>query len=159
MKQLPSPASAHSFSFNKKPYDGLDCNSTMTHFNPICKVHGFMNGIPSHVGDLDPIVDDNQGNAFYGTIEANRPSLFPGTDSVANRSMVVHEMRDDFGTQGELSQYNGSMGREIACCNVVVFYFLEDYEQEDAAVPDRGGRLLDDLDLECVEILTEEGYR
>ena len=130
MKQLPPPRSEHGFSFNWKPYDRRDCKSTYSHFNPTAEPHGYMNGSPSHVGDLKPIIDDSTGNASYGTVYANRPTLFWGTNSVARRSMVVYERRDDFGEYDTRpSQYNGSMGREIACCNVQLFR-LRDAEYE-----------------------------
>ena len=76
MKQLPPPSSAHGFSFNWKPYERRDCESTLTHFNPIQETHGFMNGSPSHAGQLFPVIDDSAGNASYGTVMANRPTLF-----------------------------------------------------------------------------------
>ena len=122
MKQLPAPKSKHGFAFNTKQFDRKDCKSTYSHFNPTSESHGMMNGSPSHVGDLWPIVDNSLGNASYGTVAANRPTLYWGTNSVAKRSMVVYEKSDDFGTgQTYISAWNGSVGREIACCNVQLY--------------------------------------
>lgn len=125
MRQLPAPSSAHGFAFNERPYDGHDCRSTWTHFNPTHEPHGSFNGSPSHVGQLEPIVDDDAGYATYGWISANRPTIFWGTKSVVGRSMVVYEMPDDFGASHTST---GSMGREIACCNLQLFAVLEDWE-------------------------------
>ena len=85
-----------------------------------------MNYYPSHVGDLPPIEDDANGYASYGPIQAMRPSLFPGPNSVANRSMAVYERPDDFGLGPTgWSANNGSMGRPIACCNVQLFRIFD----------------------------------
>lgn len=123
MRQMPPPSGFdgyHGFSFNWTRFDGRDCKSTEGHFNPTWEEHGEQDSSPSHVGDLWPIVDFS-GNAYYYSM-AGRPTLFGGSYNVANRSMVVYEKPDDFGYGGtSTSTYNGSVGREIACCNVRPF--------------------------------------
>ena len=90
MKQLPAGRdnSSHGFSFNWElytrrvgsPFDGVNCDSTDTIFNPYYEEHGEMNGSPSMVGDLTPIYDDDTGYALYGNEYeyAERPTLFEG---------------------------------------------------------------------------------
>ena len=80
-----------------------------------------------------------------------RPTLSPGPNSVAHRSMVVYEGPDDFGAQPtDDSANNGSMGNMIACCNVQPFTIL------DRDAPSK--RFLEDEE-EGVEVLTFEDYR
>lgn len=158
MKQVPPIARWHGFAFNWKQYDRRDCKSTWTHFNPTGETHGLFNGSPSHVGQLYPIVDDSAGNASYA-VSATRPTLYSGINSVAKRSMVVYESPDDFGTSPTVtSQYNGSMGREIACCNVQLFR-VGDYEGPQDVNSERDGRLLDEFDDEGVEVLSMADFR
>lgn len=121
MRQLPAPSSAHGFSINWSRFVGDDCKSTEGHFNPTSEQHGPQDFSPSHVGDLWPIFDDGAGNAWYYTM-ASRPTLFWGSNNVSNRSMVIYEEPDDFGFgNNQQSWYDGSMGREIACCNIRPF--------------------------------------
>lgn len=123
MRNMPPPDGMdgyHGFSFNWSRFDGNDCKSTEGHFNPTWEEHGEQDSSPSHVGDLWPIVDFG-GNAYYYSM-AFRPTLFGGMNNISNRSMVVYEKPDDFGHNSNWeSQYNGSVGREIACCNVRPF--------------------------------------
>lgn len=112
-----------------------------------------MNTLPSHVGDLKPIVDDGAGNATYWA-KAYRPTLFWSKNNVSKRSMVVYERPDDYG-QGNTDEsiWNGSMGREIACCNVTPFRVVYDVDYEVA------GRGLDEFDDEGIEVMTEDEFR
>jgi len=79
-----------------------DCNNnfnnTGMHYNPENTEH------PCHAGDFPSILNNN-GYAYLAFYDA-----FLSLDDVTNRSIVVHDRRDDF-----TSQPAGDSGTKIAC--------------------------------------------
>ena len=68
MVNMPPRASMHGFSINTNLYNKRDCRSTEPTFNPYEQPYGQMNSWPSQVGDLDPVVDNISGVAWYNEI-------------------------------------------------------------------------------------------
>eukprot|EP00898_Chlorokybus_atmophyticus_P000854 jgi/Chlat1/176/Chrsp1S03249 len=90
------------------------CNSTGNHYNPTGSVHGDINEIPSHVGDLGNLIADENGNANF-TAYARRLRLTGGR-SIIGRAIVIHGGEDDLGRGGNAtSLINGNSGARIAC--------------------------------------------
>ena len=88
-------------------HEGALCSGTWAdpfadaggHFNPNGCLH------PKHAGDMPPIFGDSQGYAmmiFY--TDRFRP------DEIVGRTVIIHDMPDDFHTQP-----SGNAGTKIAC--------------------------------------------
>lgn len=100
---LPNDASEHgSAFFGFHIHEQGDCSdafqNTGNHYNPSGDIH------PLHAGDLPPLLS-NQGyawTAFYTT----RITV----SEILDRSIVIHQMPDDFTTQP-----SGDSGEKIAC--------------------------------------------
>lgn len=77
-------------------------SKTMGHYNPDHTVH------PAHAGDFPPLLanDGITRSAFY------TERFYP--EEVVGRTVVIHEMADDFQTQP-----SGNSGRKIACGEIV----------------------------------------
>ena len=69
-----------------------------THYNPNNCSH------PQHAGDLEPLFENN-GYAYYQFL-TNRFTI----KEILNRSVIIHDMPDDFTTQP-----SGNSGNKIAC--------------------------------------------
>ena len=92
----------HGFHF----HDGTSCTGNQTdafadtgmHYNPKNRPH------PEHAGDLPPLLS-NDGTAWAAVYTAR---FFP--EDVIGKTLVLHEMPDDFRTQP-----SGGSGEKIAC--------------------------------------------
>eukprot|EP00898_Chlorokybus_atmophyticus_P000455 jgi/Chlat1/140/Chrsp1S03230 len=90
------------------------CNSTGGHYNPTEAVHGNINTVPSHVGDLANLEADASGNVDT-VVYANRLRLTGGR-SIIGRAVTIHSGVDDLGLGGApTSLINGNSGGRIAC--------------------------------------------
>lgn len=69
-----------------------------THYNPENCKH------PEHAGDLTPLFENN-GYAYYSFL-TNRFTV----KEILNKSVIIHDMPDDFTTQP-----SGNSGNKIAC--------------------------------------------
>lgn len=87
-------------------HDGYSCTGNMsdpfanagTHFNPEEKEH------PEHAGDLPPLLSD-RGMAYLSFVTGR---FIP--KEVIGKTMIIHDMPDDF-----VSQPSGNAGNKIAC--------------------------------------------
>ena len=68
MFSMPPSASQHGFSINTNLFDRRDCRSTEPTWDPYNQPYGQMNSWPSQVGDLDPVVDNTSGFAWYNEV-------------------------------------------------------------------------------------------
>ena len=161
MKQLPPPnPSRHGFAIARSYWFGDDCRNAGSHWNPTSETHGAQEASPSHVGDLKPIYDDFLGNASSYSTSASRPTFY-GTQSVLGKAMIVYEGKDDEGLGcTDESYWNGTVGREIACCNIRRVYILSPVELEyaEAEKTDLGRGLSEEFGGE-VDIMSEDQFR
>lgn len=87
-------------------HEGLSCTGNRmdpfadagTHFNPGGEAH------PNHAGDLPPLLSD-KGKAYLAFVTGR---FIPS--EVIGRTMIIHDMPDDF-----TSQPAGNAGNKIAC--------------------------------------------
>ncbi|KAJ9180172.1 hypothetical protein P3X46_008449 [Hevea brasiliensis] len=90
------------------------CLSTGLHFNPASKDHGGPEDENRHAGDLGNVNVGDDGTANFTIVDKHIP--LSGPHSIAGRSVVFHEGRDDLGKGGhELSKITGNAGDRIAC--------------------------------------------
>ena len=116
MYQLPTINSKHGFTINTKAFDQKDCRSTEPHWNPFWQAHGYMNTMPSHAGDLDPVISNASSSASY-SVAAWQPTLY-GSYTVNGRSMCLYE---------KFGPYESMFGRQIACCDIRPYWVLYPY--------------------------------
>ncbi|XP_058002777.1 superoxide dismutase [Cu-Zn] isoform X1 [Hevea brasiliensis] len=84
------------------------------HFNPASKDHGGPEDENRHAGDLGNVNVGDDGTANFTIVDKHIP--LSGPHSIAGRSVVFHEGRDDLGKGGhELSKITGNAGDRIAC--------------------------------------------
>jgi len=94
------------------------CLSAGSHFNPENHSHGGPTNAASdrHVGDLGNINADSSGIASVGIIDSVI-SMTPGSpNNIIGRAIVVHEKKDDLGTDGLDSKNTGNAGSRLGCC-------------------------------------------
>ncbi len=100
LPDLSVPASSHFYAFHI--HEIGDCSQGFTqtrdHYNPTMEKH------PDHAGDMPPLLG-NQGYAWTAFFD-RRFSI----DEIIGRSVVIHQMPDDFH-----SQPAGDAGAKIAC--------------------------------------------
>ena len=89
--------------------DSADGMSAGGHFNPKGAPHGDVAAAKHHLGDMGNIVADAAGNADVDIELSGVVLTLIGTNSLLNRSVIVHAARDDF------SQPVGNAGARIAC--------------------------------------------
>ncbi len=105
---LPRKNSEQIFGFHI--HEGTSCTGNKTdpfadaggHYNPQGKKH------PGHAGDLPPLFGNN-GYA-YMSVFTDRFTV----DEVIGRTVIIHDMPDDFTTQP-----SGNSGKKIACGKIV----------------------------------------
>ena len=76
--------------------------------------------------------------------------------------MVLYAQPDDLGLAGtDASKLNGSVGREIACCNIIGYKVIDLIGVPDnALIPKIKKRRLDDIDgEEEIEVFTPQEYK
>lgn len=111
----------------------IDCKILGGHFNPYSVNHGSysLNTI-RHVGDLINNLNVNSNGAVNIYFIDNLISLYPGKNSIIDRSIVIHKDKDDEGIPGLLalqsgkklnkkeieSLKSGNAGNRIACGNI-----------------------------------------
>lgn len=106
IKNMPKDDEFHGFHI----HEGANCTGTMQepfinagkHYNPTNMPH------PNHIGDLPTILASN--GIVFSAFYTNR--FFP--EDVVGRTIIVHEMPDDFKTQP-----SGNAGKMIACGEIV----------------------------------------
>eukprot|EP01113_Clastostelium_recurvatum_P049764 TRINITY_DN9276_c0_g1_i1.p1 TRINITY_DN9276_c0_g1~~TRINITY_DN9276_c0_g1_i1.p1 ORF type:complete len:225 (+),score=43.03 TRINITY_DN9276_c0_g1_i1:93-677(+) len=91
------------------------CDSAGPHYNPFHHPHGGRADKQRHVGDLGNVLANENGIAEV-TISDSVVSL-KGEYSVMGRSIVVHQLEDDYGKGGHAdSATTGHAGARLACC-------------------------------------------
>lgn len=89
--------------------DSADGMSAGGHFNPFGAPHGDANSAKRHLGDMGNIVADANGEAMIDTEFGGAVLTLVGTQSILNRSIIVHAAADDF------SQPAGNAGARLGC--------------------------------------------
>lgn len=106
IKNMPDDDKFHGFHI----HEGKNCTGTMQepfknaggHYNPTNMPH------PNHVGDLPPILSSN--GIVFSAFYTNR--FYP--EDIVGKTIIVHEMSDDF-----MTQPSGNAGTMIACGEIV----------------------------------------
>lgn len=111
----------------------IDCKILGGHFNPYSVHHGsYLLGTTRHVGDLINNLDVNSNGVVNIYFIDTLISLYPGKNSIVDRSIVIHKDPDDEGIPGLLalqsgkkltkkeaeSLKTGNAGNRIACGNI-----------------------------------------
>jgi len=112
-------SSAHGFHIHTDPVSESkpNCTAAGPHFNPYNVNHGSRsaNITSRHVGDLGNITTHAEGEADV-RIEDNIIQLYNATQSIVNRTVVIHLLRDDGGEGGfDDSNTTGNAGARIIC--------------------------------------------
>lgn len=89
--------------------DSADGMSAGGHFNPFGAPHGDVGSAKRHLGDMGNIVANANGEAVIDTEFGGAVLTLIGTQSILNRSVIVHAAADDF------SQPAGNAGARIGC--------------------------------------------
>lgn len=113
------PNSVHGWHFHEKGIISPNCTAAGAHFNPYNTTHGDVEAELRHVGDVGNFNADSNGNVFVDFYDP-LVSLY-GKNSVASRSLVIHQNRDDQGrSKSPLSNTSGNSGSRISCGIVVL---------------------------------------
>ncbi|CAF0940510.1 unnamed protein product [Adineta ricciae] len=112
-------SSAHGFHVHVYPVsDGTpNCTAAGGHFNPYNVTHGSETGNlrTRHVGDLGNITTNANGEVTIDRTDIII-QLYNTTQSIMNRTIVVHRMRDDGGQSGAPdSTTTGNAGARVLC--------------------------------------------
>jgi len=104
------PPGAHGFHVHEKKQTGNDCKSSGGHWDPEGTEHGSRTAKIRHAGDFGSIVADKNGVAIFDfEIAGGGSSTLFGENALTDRSLVIHEIEDDFG------QPTGNAGSRLAC--------------------------------------------
>ncbi|UJR10938.1 hypothetical protein I4U23_015123 [Adineta vaga] len=119
-----TPNTVHGFHVHEYPLlnKELNCTAAGPHFNPYSTSHGPItaNINNRHVGDLGNVTSDSAGHINIH-IEDSIIQLYNATQSIANRTIVLHAMRDDGGMGGfPDSSTTGNAGARIGCGNIML---------------------------------------
>jgi len=121
----------HGLHVHELKFDGVDCSSAGSHFNPKQVDHGSTHSETRHAGDFGNIDVDSDGNGKIDlTIPAKSGSTLFGAEdqeSILGRTLVIHELEDDLGTlSGSTSETanaeskkTGNAGSRIACALIM----------------------------------------
>ena len=91
-----------------------DCMKCGGHWNPSNHVHGGLNEVYSHAGDLGNIIANEKGVAKFH-MKTSKITLY-GKYSIFGRSIVVHKDEDDLGKgNNEESLITGNAGARLDC--------------------------------------------
>jgi len=112
-------SSAHGFHIHVDPVaeNSPNCTSAGPHFNPYSAPHGLPSAsiTQRHVGDLGNITVDADGSLELNMTDSII-QLFNLTQSIVNRTVVIHLLRDDGGEGGfNDSTTTGNAGARIIC--------------------------------------------
>ncbi|CAF1247570.1 unnamed protein product [Adineta steineri] len=112
----------HGFHVHQNPLGNgeFNCTAAGPHFNPYNTTHGPItaNIMHRHVGDLGNVTSDSAGNINID-IHDSIIQLYNNIQSIVNRTIVLHAMRDDGGMGGFTdSKTTGNAGARIACGNI-----------------------------------------
>jgi Cu-Zn family superoxide dismutase len=86
-----------------------DAKSAGSHYNPDKHDHGLPAAASRHIGDLGNITADKDGKAKLEIILAGANLKADDPHSLLNRSLIIHEKKDDGG------QPVGNAGGRIGC--------------------------------------------
>jgi len=93
-----------------------NCKAAGGHFNPFGRNHGGSMDEERHVGDLENIQANSNGELEMNN-EYNVPNIFDEENSVIGKAMVIHAGEDDLGQGGdEGSKKTGNAGNRWGCC-------------------------------------------
>jgi Cu-Zn family superoxide dismutase len=102
----------HGFHIHRSGNTECGAKSLCDHYNPTHQLHGDLNEVSAHVGDLGNITSNSKG-IIDQTLVAERVRL-SGSRSVYGRSMIIHENEDDLGDGGyKDSLTTGHSGRRV----------------------------------------------
>jgi Cu-Zn family superoxide dismutase len=87
---------------------GTDGMKAGGHFNPTNTKHGGPDSAERHVGDFGNLEADEDGHAHYDRVDT--VITFEGTNSILDRSIIIHADPDDLVTQP-----TGNSGARVAC--------------------------------------------
>ncbi|CAF1215382.1 unnamed protein product [Rotaria sp. Silwood1] len=109
----------HGFHVHRDPLINgeLNCTAAGPHFNPYGTLHGPREADLKHrhVGDLGNLTANDNGIIIV-ELSDSIIDLYNVTRSIANRTIVLHAMRDDGGKGGfPDSNTTGNAGARIAC--------------------------------------------
>ncbi|CAF3200208.1 unnamed protein product [Rotaria socialis] len=98
-----------------------NCTAAGGHFNPYNTSHGPRNAtiMQRHVGDLGNITTDANGIVTIN-IQDSIIQFYNATQSIANRTIVVHRMYDDGGMGAGESNLTGNAGERVACGSIIM---------------------------------------
>ena len=144
MRRMPTSGSTHGFSIKQNRFNYRDCASTEPTWDPYNQPYGQMNTWPSQVGDIDPVIHNTSGNAWYYKT-AWQPTLYGGY-TVNRRSMTIYS---DFGS------HENHYGCQIACCNIQSYWIMRHYANYKDLEPAREQGVIDDE----TEIISEEEFK
>ena len=108
-----TPNSKHGFHIHENPISNGDLASAGGHFNPDGKQHGHDNPAGAHLGDMQNLVVDQNGNVEAlipvpgVTLEEGKPN------SIYGKSLIIHASEDDGKTDP-----SGNSGARIAGGNI-----------------------------------------
>ncbi|CAF1329761.1 unnamed protein product [Rotaria sordida] len=119
-----TPNTVHGFHVHRDPLVNgeLNCTAAGPHFNPYGTTHGSITAdiMNRHVGDLGNVTSANDGTININ-IQDSIIQLYNATQSIVNRTIVLHAMRDDGGMGGfSDSSTTGNAGARIACGNIML---------------------------------------
>ncbi|CAF0978598.1 unnamed protein product [Adineta ricciae] len=118
------PNTVHGLHVHEHPLsnDVLNCTAAGSHFNPYGTSHGSITEDINHrhVGDLGNVTSNSNGH-IHIDIKDSIIQLCNATQSITNRTIVLHAMRDD-GGKGGFSDSNttGNAGARLACGTIVL---------------------------------------
>merc|ERR1711935_271026 len=104
------PVGSHGFHVHAEQQVGNDCASAGGHYNPENTQHGGRTSKIRHAGDFGSIIADaNSVATFDFEVVGSGGSTLFGDNVLTDRSLVIHELVDDF------SRPTGAAGSRLAC--------------------------------------------
>jgi superoxide dismutase, Cu-Zn family len=105
------PGGIHAMHIHEKgDCSAPDAESAGEHFNPTDQPHGRAHHGAHHVGDMDNLRANNDGEAAVERLARGATLGDGGSNDVAGRAIIVHAQADDY-----VSQPAGKAGDRIAC--------------------------------------------
>ena len=117
------PRKTHAIHIHEKSDFSNGCMSAGGHYNPFGQTHGNykLHGQKRHVGDLVNNITSNDYGDVYVEFTDDLVSLYE-PHSVLDRSIVIHEKKDDLGMGGNAeSLITGNAGGRMACTAIRLY--------------------------------------